>query len=231
MSNLQDLPNIITAVAGLGTAAFGLVDSTKVFAGGVNRIGFSQIEKLISSLTPGTQVNALEQSKIIETLRANWYNGQDLTKQKAVAKSLIKLGLNAANAAAVAKATGVDEATLQSAVAKMAAGTSLAPTESDVYARFDVILTAMLDHIYQDSDQRYVNGTRVTAGIFAVLLAFAGGWIANGGAFHIYAHSPDLWRALLAGVLATPLAPVAKDLTSALSTAVNTMQSIKKAVQ
>ncbi|MGH9561578.1 MAG: hypothetical protein ACRD3S_08990, partial [Terracidiphilus sp.] len=116
MSILQDLPNIITAVAGLGTAAFGLVDSTKVFAGGVNRIGFSQIESLIGKLTPGVQVNALEQSKIIDTLRANWYNGQDLAKQKAVAKSLIKLGLNATNAAAVAKATGVDEATLQSAV-------------------------------------------------------------------------------------------------------------------
>lgn len=231
MSILQDLPNIITAVAGLGTAAFGLVDSTKVFAGGVNRIGFSQIKDLISKLTPGTQVNALEQSKIIETLRANWYNGQDLTKQKAVAKSLIKLGLNETNAAAVAKATGVDEATLQSAVTKMAAGTSLAQLESDVYARFDVIVTAMLDHIYQDSDQRYVNGARVTAGVFAVLLAFAGGWIANAGTFQVYLHSGDLWRALLAGVLATPLAPVAKDLTSALSTAVNAMQTVKKAVQ
>jgi hypothetical protein len=32
----------------------------------------------------------------------------------------------------------------------------------------------------------------------------------------------------MAGVLATPLAPIAKDLSSALATAVNTMQQIKK---
>jgi hypothetical protein len=34
--------------------------------------------------------------------------------------------------------------------------------------------------------------------------------------------------ALIAGLLATPLAPIAKDISSALSTAVNTMQAIKK---
>jgi hypothetical protein len=33
---------------------------------------------------------------------------------------------------------------------------------------------------------------------------------------------------LLVGLLATPLAPIAKDLSTALSTAVNTMQLVKK---
>ena len=33
---------------------------------------------------------------------------------------------------------------------------------------------------------------------------------------------------LFAGLLATPLAPIAKDLSSALATAVNTMQLVKK---
>jgi hypothetical protein len=34
--------------------------------------------------------------------------------------------------------------------------------------------------------------------------------------------------AVLVGLLATPLAPIAKDISSALATAVNTMQLIKK---
>jgi hypothetical protein len=34
--------------------------------------------------------------------------------------------------------------------------------------------------------------------------------------------------AILVGFLATPLAPIAKDLSSALATAVNTMQTLKK---
>ena len=43
MSMLQNLSQIVTAIGGLGTAAFGLVDSTKLFFGGANRIGFDRI--------------------------------------------------------------------------------------------------------------------------------------------------------------------------------------------
>jgi len=102
----NQLPQIITAIGGLGTAAFGLVDSTKVFGGGVNRIGFSSIAAAITQLTPGAAASGLTQSKIILTLRANWFNGTDLASQKAIAKSLIKVGLNPGNAAALAAATG-----------------------------------------------------------------------------------------------------------------------------
>ena len=228
MGILQNLPNIITAIGGLGTAAFGLVDSTKVFWGGVNRIGFGRIRETVTALTPGKTLNGLSQAKIINTLRANWYNGVDLGSQKAIAKSLIKLGLNAGNSAAVADATGVDVAMLHSVATEMAAGHALTAHESDVYARFDLIVTAMLDEAYQDGDQRYTNGTRVVAGMFAMLLAFAGGWVIKSGGLGGYLTSNDVWRALIAGVLAIPLAPVAKDLSSALVAAVNSMQLLKK---
>lgn len=228
MGILQNLPSIITAMGGLGTAAFGLVDSTKVLWGGVNRIGFTSIKDAVTKLTPGKAVNGLSQAMVIDTLRANWYNGQDLASQKAVAKSLIKLGLNAGNAAAVADAAGVDRVVLHSIATKMAAGHALTSAESDVYGRFDLILTAILDEAYQEGDQLYTNWTRVVAAIFAVLLAFVGGWTLKGGVFGSYLTSNDLWRALITGVLAIPLAPVAKDLSSALVAAVNAMQAVKK---
>ena len=223
----QNLPEIITAIGGLGTAAFGLVDSTKPFWGGVNRIGFGRIAAAVTSLTPGAPASGLTQAKILDTLKANWYNGTDLGSQKSIAKSLIKQGLSATNAADLAKVAGVDPAVLQSVAAKITSGTALAQIESDVYSRFDFILTALLDEVYQHADQRYVNGTRVVASIFAVALALVGGWTLHTDA-GCYLWSHDMWIALVAGVLATPLAPIAKDLTSALSTAVNTMQAIKK---
>ena len=34
MMGLESLPQVITAIGGLGTAAFGIVDATKVFGGG-----------------------------------------------------------------------------------------------------------------------------------------------------------------------------------------------------
>jgi hypothetical protein len=53
----------------------------------------------------------------------------------------------------------------------------------------------------------------------------AGGWTLSGNAFWT---SADLPLAILVGLLATPLAPIAKDISTALATAVNTMQLVKK---
>lgn len=224
---VQSLPDVIMAVGGLGTAAFGLVDSTKVFWGGANRIGFGRIQATMEALTPATAVNGLTRSKILDTLRASWYNGKDLESQKAIAKTLIKLGLNETTAPGLAKATGVDGETLKSVGAKIAGGQALSAAETDVYSRFDLILTAILDEVYQDSDQAYTNGTRTLAAFFAVVLAFFGGWALSGGTFAAYWWTKDMGEAILAGLLAIPLAPVAKDIASALATAVNTMQKLK----
>ncbi len=227
MGFLQGLPDIITAVGGMGTAAFGLVDTTKVFWGGVNRIGFKKISGTITGLTPKLGAG-LTQERIIGTLRSNWYNGTALNDQKSIAKSLIKQGLNPANAAELAALTGADAGLLTSVAQKIATGISLAAPESDAYSRFDFAITAMLDEVYQHADQAYTNWTRVWASFFALVLAFVGGWILNGGQFNDYWWTRNMWTAIVAGLLATPLAPVAKDLSSALAAAVNTMQIIKK---
>ena len=236
MGILQGLPDIITAVGGLGTAAFGLVDSTKVFWGGVNRIGFKRIANSVKRLTPKLTLG-LTQEHIVSTLRGNWYNGTALADQKSIAKSLIKQGLCPENAEALALETGIDKAVLSSVAAKIKAGTSLLPDESDMYSRFDFVLTAMLDDAYQYADQQYTNWTRAWALFFAVVLAFVGGAIlhentaahaAANAVKEAYLGSTDMEIALVAGLLATPLAPIAKDLSSALAAAVNTMQMIRK---
>jgi hypothetical protein len=225
MPILNEVSQAITAVGGLGTAAFGLVDATKVFWGGINHVGFGGISKRIQALMPetGAGVNALPVLEAINTLKGNWFNGTDLTSQKAIAKSLVKLHLNTANAPAVAKATNTDPDLLATVAGKMTTGTALLPAESDAFARFDLILTAMLDETYQMADQVYTNGARALAVVFSVGLAFAGSWIL----------APDKlgsnWgEALIIGLLATPLAPIAKDLSSSLAAAVNALQAVRK---
>jgi hypothetical protein len=213
-----DLPKAIAAVGALGTAAFGLVDATKpIFH--VNSLGFSGIRNAVTPLIPGDNAtNSLAASKILDTLEANWMNGTDLTSQKAIAKSLIKLHLVASNAEKVATACGVDSAVLTSIATKTSSGVSMTQTESDVFGRFDLIVTALLDEAYQRADQSYRNGTRLVAMLFAVVLAVLGAFAA-----HV-----DMGVAIIIGLLATPLAPIAKDLSSALATAVNALQSVKK---
>ena len=233
INGLQELhlQDVVTAIGGLGTAAFGLVDAVKSAFHCINRVGLDYIKQVVSDLAPesasaGAPVNALPQANILLTLEANWVNGADLSSQKAIAKSLIKLHLSEANAATVALKAGVEPSVLNAVAAKIASGTALSQAEGDAYSRFDLIVTALLEEAYQVSDQVYRNRMRMLASGVAVALAFAGGWALVGTGNFWYSSDPIL--AFLVGLLATPLAPIAKDLSSALATAVNTMQQVKK---
>lgn len=226
------LPAIIAAIAGLGTAAFGLLEALKPFFRFINRIGLAGIQSTIASLTPpeagtASPLNALPRAHILTTIEANWINGRDLAGQKAIAKSLIKLHLSTGNASQVAAAANVDPAQLTAIAQSTISGAALTPEQSDAWSRFDLIVTAMLDDCYQRADQTYRNAMRAIAAGLAVILAIAGAFMLDGTWTHFWTlHEAGL--AVLIGLLAMPLAPVAKDISTALAAAVNTMQAVKK---
>lgn len=210
-----DLPKIVLAIGALGTAAYGVVDVSKAFWGGVSNCGFGDISKVISRLIPAPAEDAgsaLSLNSVLATLRANWLNGMALADQKSVAKALIKLNLNPASATLMAKATGVDAAVLTGIATKLPTGQPLTAEEADAFGRFDLLLSAVLDQGYQRGDQRYRNSAKLAAVPVAVALALLGAWAISPAALS----SLDAWRAIAGGILATPLAPVAKDLASAI---------------
>jgi len=233
-----ELSQVITAVGGLGTAAFGLLEALKPFFSSINRMGLDHISDTIATLTPTQNgegvprdpLNAPPQRSILATIEANWVNGVDLTAQKAVAKALIKLHLSPGTAEAVAKNVNIDPVVLNAVAAKTLAGLPLAQPESDVFSRFDLMITSMLDEAYQYSDQVYRNRTRTLAAFLAVVLALCGAIGLEGRILFQPGHLHDLALALLVGILATPLAPIAKDISTALTTAVNTMQVVKRVI-
>ena len=221
------------AIGALGTAATGLVDTTKVLAGGMSRAGFGYIKQLIARMVgqpaaaaPGT---GLTPADIHETLLANWMNGMETGAQKAIAKSFVKLHLNPATAAALAKETNVDAQALVSVAQKLTAvdtqgsaqNSGLTTVESDAYGRFDLALSALIDRAYERADQFYRNSCKALACLIAVGLAFAGN----------YALPQELqlpsWQLVIVGLIATPLAPVAKDIANAIQTASDAVGSVK----
>jgi hypothetical protein len=220
-----NLPQIILAIGSLGTAAYGVVDVSKGFWGGVSNRGLGDIKKVASQFIPaGGGVSALSLTSVLATLRANWLNGMALADQKSVAKAMIKLNLNVGSAAQMAAATGVDPVVLGSIAGKLPTGAALTQPETDAYGRFDLLLTAVLDQGYQRADQRYRNSAKLLAVPVAVGLALLGAWAISthglGGS--------DFWRAVAGGLLATPLAPIAKDLSSAVQEATKLAQAWKK---
>jgi hypothetical protein len=228
------ISHAITAIGGLGTAAYGVVDTTKVGKnGGISNKGFSFIANMLQTALPTAQAAvasvalpadgktspassvALNFDSIRETLHANWINGVASDDQKAIAKSLIKLNLTPVTAAHFAALTGTDAVRLSAVAVKMAqaATAQLTPQESDALGRFDLALSSLLDQAYERADQKYRNCCKFRAMWVALALALIGGWAMEGNPFW---HSHDVLKAIAAGLLACPLAPVAKDLSSAI---------------
>ena len=158
--------------------------------------------------------------------------------QKAIARSLLKLRLSVKTAERFATITHVDKDVLKSVAAKMNNGSDLEPNEANALGRFDLALAALLDEGYQRADQRYRNATRVYASVVAVVLAVLGGWAVShpvsGGTAAMtapieeYFFHKQMWIAFFCGLLATPLAPISKDLASALQAGVKVAQTIKR---
>ncbi|HEY1264979.1 MAG TPA: hypothetical protein VGF06_15730 [Terriglobales bacterium] len=219
----SQIGSIILAIGGLGTAAYGVVDVTKAFGGGVSNRGFDDIKKAVSRFFPnGEGSSALSLSSVLGTLRSNWLNGMALADQKSVAKALIKLNLNPGTSDAMAAVTGVRADILGRIAEKISTGETLTPQEADVYGRFDLLLTSVLDQGYQRGDQRYRNSAKLLAVPVAIVLAYVGMWATgqHGTTASLYA--------LLAGLLATPLAPIAKDVASAVQQAAKVAQVWKR---
>ncbi len=230
-----DISSMVAAIGALGTASFSLVDATKVGPdGGISNAGFGLIERAVGQLFPSASRTSSpassDERRLLDKLHGNWINGVALADQKSTAKTLIKSRLSPDTARTFAAgATTVDAKTLADAAALIAKGAPLAPEHNEVLTRFDAYLTAVLDEGYERADQRYRNWSRVLAMIFAIVLAVVGGLaVYADGSIADYLRNGKIWVAVICGVIATPLAPVSKDLTSALSACVKIAQAAGK---
>ncbi|MEN6373280.1 MAG: hypothetical protein ABFD75_00695 [Smithella sp.] len=233
---MSDLINVISsliaATAALGTASYALVDGSKAFWGGVSNNGFVHIKRILEKLFPNDSKNnsvPIPLKDVKEALKARWLNGVPLAEQKATAKSLIKLRLNEYTAKDLANATGVKEEKLKELAKTIAEGGTPKADDADFFNRFDLMLTTIIDRGYQQADQAYRNKARVYSIVVSVILALLGGWLIDKEVeFMKFLGSRQMGMAFLIGLAATPVAPIAKDLTSALSAGVKAAQMLRK---
>ena len=228
---LANIDSIIAAIAGLGTAAYGLVDASKAVRGGASNPGFGHIRSTVQPFLPEPSDSAFGPAQILDTLRANWLNGVGKAEQKAAAKALIRLTLTQNNAPRLAKATGVSASDLQAVADKIASGDDLTSQDINLLGQFDTVLSAVLDTGYERADQLYRNSAKAFAAATAIALALIGGGLLSGvsrGGITDYLFSRQGLLALLIGGLSVPLAPIAKDLSSALSSAITAVSALKR---
>ena len=97
-----------------------------------------------------------------------------------------------------------------------------------ILGQFDVVLGAVLDEAYERADQKYRNAAKLLAVVVATVLALAGGWILASTPLAAYFGSQQFFAALLVGISAAPIAPVAKDLASSLQAAVTAVGAARR---
>lgn len=235
MSNVTDAlaatVSAITAIGALGTAAFGLVDATKIFGGGVSNIGFGSIDHALSPFK-----SALESATVDwrATLRANWINGMAKEDQKTAAKTLIRLGISSTNVDALALAGHVDQADFRNALDAIGTGAPLSVAQAQVFGRFNAVIDAVMDAGYELGEQRYRNACKLIAGVIAIGLALWAGSLIRDLPLPISLHGPNnyigshlFWWALFVGAISVPVAPIAKNLASSLQDAASAVTASK----
>lgn len=218
---LSNVGAVLAALSALATASFGVLDSTKAFWGGVSNIGLEHLRNALKPFSPA--LRAAVGDGWWDIVRANWVSGRPKADQKSVVGALLKLGLSGDTAEALAISARVDPQKLAIVAEKLGAGRELTDEDLNLLGRMTASVEAVLDAAFERADQQYRNLSRLLAGLVALALSAVVQivWSINSPG-----DAPGLGLALLVGLLAVPVAPVAKDLTSALSAA---MKAIKAA--
>jgi hypothetical protein len=206
----------------IGTAAFGVVETLKRTPLGV--IGVTHVVNAVGA--PGQQAFRGLYGADYEAIIAQAYRG-DPKKLGDQLKDALRVALRDKDlAAAIAKeiGQGAMEPSLAEAVEKLEANNNgsepLPPADLARYTArvtaYTMAVDARVEAGIAAAASHYEAGMRTTA-MFVALALSVGAW------FAIYWRQPSpgrsIWEALILGLLAVPIAPVAKDATSILQTA------------
>ncbi len=205
---MDNIGTIILATGALGTAAFGIVESLKWTP--LGGFGFGSIHKVLGPIMDTLKV---AYGPDFEKLLRAQYRG-DQRELARVIRQGVRIGLTEDNAGYLAEFLGmVDANKLQQAT--MAAqlpqqdddSTTFPPELRNELGKFELAVDARIDAALTLAQNHYVGATRVAASIFAVAIAlFVGFYLGN----------EYIFQSVLVGIAAVPLAPVAKDLVTAL---------------
>ncbi len=206
-----DLAGLVLAIGALGTAAFGIVDAMKWTWIGIS--GFRQIRRTLGPLTAALEIAYGPDFE--ELLRSQYRNGRakgDLTR---TIRQGVRIGLTEDNAEQLAQFVGVVDGTnLKQAAEIIRQGGELSSELRGVVGRFELAVDTRIDAALALAEHRYKGSVRLHASFVSVILALI-------AAYYLSSEQlSEVWLwALVVGIAAVPIAPMAKDLSKALQSA------------
>jgi hypothetical protein len=228
-----DLPltEMVLAAGALGTAAYGIVDGFKMspkFAAA----GFGQIRQALGDAIFASLANAYG-SRFQDFLQAQYINGRSKGELPRSLRQGARLALAPGNAAAMAGELGhLDGATLTAAAAAIEKGEELSSAQQSLVSRFELAVDTRIEAALALAENKYKAVMQMRASAVAVILSLVGSFAIHvqtaetGGVTHNF-DIEAFFIALIVGVAAVPLAPIAKDVSTALQQAARATRATK----
>jgi hypothetical protein len=205
MGAMENIGTIILATGALGTAAFGIIEALKW-----TRLGEAGFGAILKLLGPIVETLKIAYGPDFRNLLRAQYRGEQRDLARVIRQG-VRIGLTEENASQVARFLGmVDVEQLEHAARLIEAGEELPPALRNVLGRFELAVDGRIDAALTLAQNQYVGAVRGAASLVALIIALAVGFYLGGG---------YIFQALLVGVAAVPVAPVAKDLVTALQSA------------
>lgn len=218
---INSLTDVVVATGALGTAAFGIVEGLKPWQAGRASIGLAGFGQLRLNLGPLWDTLSVAFGPNFELMLQGLYRG-DRAELERTLRQGVRIGLTAKNAEDMAEILHtIDGAELKKAAAAIEAGKALPDNLKNVVGRFELAADARVDSALSLAQARYVGGQKVTAMVVALAIAIiAGIWLSPGDDYTC----DSLVQSLVVGLAAVPLAPVAKDVATALQSAAQALR-------
>lgn len=206
-----DLTTLILAAGALGTAAFGIVEASK-WLRVVGEAGFGAGLRILGALSSTLHV---AYGAEWESLLRGQYRG-DIPDLKRLLRQGMRVGLTPENAQAVAANLGsLDGAALAAAVGVAQRNGTLTEAQRAIIGRYELAADARVDAALTVAQADYVGTVRILASVVAI-------GIALGVARSL---GQPMTVALLVGITAVPLAPIAKDVAAGIQAATKALKA------
>ncbi len=227
MASELPLTEMVLAAGSLGAAAYGIVDGFK-FSAKFASAGFNQIKMALGAPIYEALRYAYG-SQFTNLMRAQYINGRSSGDLPRTLRQGVRLALNSENAEALAATIGhLDGKALKDAATAVETGANVSHQQRSLIARFEVAVDTRVDAALALAENKYKGVMQMRASGVSIVLAVIGSFAFNvqqnsDGLTHAFTFE-DFVIALVVGIAAVPLAPIAKNVSTAL-------QSVAKATK
>lgn len=220
------LVEMVLATGALGTAAFGVVDGLKAFKW-IGSAGFKHIQKTMGANTYQSLRNTYGPG-FVELLEAQYMENRTQGELIRTLRQGVRIGLNENNAPALASEVGViGGEDLKAIATNISSGDGLSDNQKNMLSRFELAVDARVDAAIALADKSYKSSMRGLAMLAAIGFAQIGAFSMKKFEITDIVSATDKglfdWQtfllALVVGLAAVPLAPIAKDVAKALESA------------